>query len=48
MNVSDYLSDNGIVLLALCSGFALAEGAAIGPEILGKGLADDRDAGRAG
>ena len=28
MNVSDYLSDDGMVLLALCSGFALPDGAA--------------------
>jgi predicted Rossmann fold nucleotide-binding protein DprA/Smf involved in DNA uptake len=28
MNVSDYLSDDGLALLALCSGFALPEGAA--------------------
>jgi predicted Rossmann fold nucleotide-binding protein DprA/Smf involved in DNA uptake len=30
MNVSDYLSDDGMVLLALCSGFALPEGSAAG------------------
>ncbi|MGD0260510.1 MAG: DNA-processing protein DprA [Verrucomicrobiota bacterium] len=30
MNVSDYLSDDGLALLALCSGFALPEGAAEG------------------
>jgi predicted Rossmann fold nucleotide-binding protein DprA/Smf involved in DNA uptake len=28
MNVRDYLSDDGLVLLALCSGFALPDGAA--------------------
>ena len=28
MNVSDYLSDDGLVLMALCSAFALPEGAA--------------------
>ena len=32
MNVSDYLSDDGLVLLALCSAFALPEaGGAGGP-----------------
>ena len=30
MNVSDYLSDDGLALLALCSAFALPEGAAAG------------------
>ena len=30
MNVSDYLSDDGMVVLALCSAFALPEGAAAG------------------
>src|ERR1019366_2064299 len=30
MNVSDYLGDDGLVLLALCSAFGLPEGAAAG------------------
>lgn len=30
MNVSDYLSDDGLVVMALCSAFALPEGAAAG------------------
>ena len=30
MNVSDYLNDDGLVLLALCSAFGLPEGAAAG------------------
>ena len=30
MNVSDYLSDDGLALLALCSAFALPEDAAAG------------------
>src|ERR1019366_4047218 len=30
MNVSDYLSDDGMVLLALCSAFGLPEGSAAG------------------
>jgi hypothetical protein len=28
MNISDYLNDDGLVLLALCSGFGLPEEAA--------------------
>ena len=30
MNVSDYLNDDGLVVLALCSAFALPEGRATG------------------